>query len=607
MGRALSIHPSRRTERRRVPFDGNGAKSMGVSSTHHDPAAHDVGHSHGHNDPPPRPFARLRLLLLPERRDIAAVVAYAAAVAVLSLATPIAVESLVNTVAFGILMGPVVIIAGILMACLGLAAAIRAMQVYVVECIQRRLFVRVVADYAHRLPRIKLESFDHRYGPELGNRFFDVINVQKSLAFLLLDGVALAVTALVGMAVLAFYHPFLLGFDILLILLIAFTLFVLGWGGVPTCLHESHAKYDVAAWLEELLRCPRAFRFAGGRQLALEKADRLAGEYVAARRDHFRVVWRQTLFSLGLQVVASTALLGLGGYLVISRQLTLGQLVAAELIVALVVASVAKLGKYAESYYDLLAAAEKLGLVTDLPLEREGGEALPAGTGGMDVRVHGVDLVSHRTPASWLKWHVAPGEKVAVIGPPRSGKTTLFEILCGLREPGHGVVELDGVDTRGVSLDQMQGMVALVEGSDIFTGSVLENVRVGRPHLTPGDVRDALRIVGLTGAVNDLPAGLGTHLTPGGGPLSASQTLRLTLARALVGRPRLLILDGVLDALDPGECPELLASLFGHTAPWTLIVASNDPSVIEMCDRSLDLSSSEPADLVPLALSGASR
>ena len=556
-------------------------------------SAHEVGHGHS----APRPFARLRHFLQPERRDIGALILFAAAVAVLSLATPIAVESLVNTVAFGVLMWPVIVIAGILMTCLGLAAAIRALQVYVVECIQRRLFVRVVADYAHRLPRMKLESFDRRYGPELTNRFFDVINLQKSLAFLLLDGVALVVTALVGMVVLAFYHPFLLGFDILLILLIAFARFALGRGGVRTSLHESHAKYDVAAWLEELLRCLRAFKFAGGRRLALEKADRLAGEYVTARRQHFRVVWRQTVFALALQVVASTALLGIGGFLVIDRQLTLGQLVASELIVALVVASVAKLGKYTDSYYDLMAGAEKLGLLTDLPLEREGGELLADGGVGMALRVHGLGHVSHRAMPNLPDWHVAPGERVVIVGPPGSGKTTLFEVLCGLREPDRGVVELDGIDLRGLSLEHLREQVALVAGSDIFMGTVLENVRVGRAHLTSTDVRGALQAVGLLGAVHELPQGFDTLLVPDGGPLSESQALRLTLARALVGRPRLLILDGVLDALDLREYPDLLPRLFDRSAPWTLLVASSDPVVVSRCDRTVEMDHSD----VPLA------
>lgn len=564
----------------------------------HPAEAHDGGHGH----PPPRPFTRLRQLLHPERRDIATVVAFAMAVAVLSLATPITVEALVNTVAFGVLMWPVIALSGVLMACLGLAASIRAMQVFVVECLQRRLFVRVVADYAHRLPRLRLEGFDRRYGPELANRFFDVLNLQKSLATLLLDGVAIVVTAVVGMVVLAFYHPFLLGLDLLLILLIAFAVFVLGLGGVRTSLHESHAKYDVAAWLEELLRCLRGFKFASGRRLALQKADQLAGEYVTARRKHFRVVWRQTLFALLLQVVASTVLLGVGGYLVIDRQLTLGQLVAAELIVTLVVASVAKLGKYAETFYDLMSAAEKLGLITSLPLEREGGETLRRSGAGIAVRVHGVGDLLHRSLPDLTDWRVAANERVAVSGPPGVGKTTLFEVLCGLREPGQGVVELDGIDLRGLSLDELRQLVALVEGPDIFMGTVGENVRVGRAELSPTEVREALQAVGLLHVVHALPRGLDTPLTPEGGPLSASQALRLTIARALAGRPRLLILDGSLDAIDLRECPELLPRLFDRTAPWTLLVATNNQDVVGRCDRTVELDHAE--DPLPLTAAG---
>jgi putative ABC transport system ATP-binding protein len=527
---------------------------------------------------PPRPFTRLRHLLEPERRDVVALVVFAVAVAVLSLATPVAVETLVNTVAFGVLMWPVVVIALMLTGCLALAAAIRAMQVYVAECLQRRLFVRVVADYARRLPRLRADALEGQYGPELANRFFDVLTLQKSLQVLLLDGVAIVVTAVVGLAVLAFYHPFLLGFDLLLIALIAFTLFVLGRGGVHTSLVESHAKYDVAAWLEELLRCPRAFKFAAGHHLALERADRLADEYVSARRRHFRVVWRQTLFALGLQVVASAALLGLGGWLVINRQLTLGQLVAAELIVSLVVASVAKLGKYTETYYDLTAAAEKLGLLTDLPTEREGGEAPPEGEGGMAVRLRGAQGALE----------VGPGERVAVTGPHGSGKTRLFETICGMRA-ADGVVELDGVDLRGLSPERLREQVALAGGTEVFAGTVLDNVRVGRADMPAADVRAALHEVGLLGAVHGLPNGLETPLTPGGAPLSAGQAARLTVARALAGRPRLLILDGVLDALDLSECPDLVPRLFDRSAPWTLLVATADPAVAGMCDRVVTL------------------
>jgi putative ABC transport system ATP-binding protein len=568
------------------------------------------GHHHtpGHGHPPARPFTRLWQLLRPERRELWMVVVFAAVVACLSLATPVAVETLVNTVAFGVLLWPVVAIALVLAACLGLAGAIRAVQVYVVECIQRRLFVRVVADYARRLPRVQLPAFDRQYGPELANRFFDVLTVQKSLATLLLDGVSLVVAVTVGLVVLAFYHPFLLGFDLLLILFLAVLVFALGWGGVRTSLHESHAKYDVAGWLEEVPRNLRAFKFAHGRELAEQTADRLAGEYVTARRAHFRVVWRQTVFAIALQVLASTALLGIGGYLVIDRQLTLGQLVAAELIVTLVVASVSKVGKYAETFYDLMSGAEKLGLLTDLPLDREGGEPLPAG-GPLAVRVIEVESASGRPLALPADWRVDAGERVAVIGPPGAGKTTLFEVLCELREPDGGRVEFDGLDARVFNPAAARERIALVGSvSEVFAGTVTENVAAGRRGVTPADVRDALRAVGLLEAVYALPGGLNTVLTPDGGPLSANQAVRLGLARAIVGRPRLLILDGTLDVLDLRNCPDLLPFLFDRLAPWTLLLATADPALIARCDRTLDLSGEDrDPDLIPLTPTGAVR
>jgi len=534
---------------------------------------------HDHSHPPAKPFTRLGQLLRYERRDIAAIIAFALGVGVLSLATPIAVETLVNTVAFGVLMWPVLVICAVLVGCLGLAAAIRAVQTYTVECLQRRLFVRVVADYSHRLPRTKIAAFDREYGPEFANRFFDVMNVQKSLAFLLLDGIALVVTVVVGMTVLAFYHPFLLGFDLVMLTGIAILLFVLGRGGTRTALQESRVKYDVAAWLQELARNPGVFQSTSGQNFAVQRAEALASEYISARKAHFRVVWRQTLFGLALQVIFSSTLLGLGAYLVINRQLTLGQLVAAELIVALVVGSVAKLGKFAETFYDLLAGCEKLGILTDLPLNREGEEQLP-GVGPLAVDAQ--------------DFHVSPGERIAVVGTHNSGKFTLFEILCGYREPELGTVELNGQDIRHLVAGQLHERVALVEGREIVQGTILENLRFGNEDLSLGEIRKALEIVELTEVLRGLPAGLDTRLTPDGNPLSGVHTRRLLIARAIVRRPGLLILDGVLDLADCEGDSKLADFLFDPNAPWTLLISSANPQMISRCARVVPWESRNP-------------
>ena len=237
---------------------------------------------------PISPSSRLFQLFRPDRRDIWAMAIFSVVVGVLTLAAPLAVESLVNTVAFGRFLKPIIVLSLLLMVFLAFAAALRALLAVVAEVLQRRLFVRVSEDLAYRLPRVEAAALDGKYGPELVNRFLDVASVQKASAFLLLDGLTLIISAVIGMAVLGFYHPFLLGFDLVLLALMAFTIFVLGRGAVGTAQKESKAKFYLTSWLEDIVRNPTAFAMHGGSRFAMERTDKLAVGYLDYRRKHFR-------------------------------------------------------------------------------------------------------------------------------------------------------------------------------------------------------------------------------------------------------------------------------------------------------------------------------
>jgi ABC-type bacteriocin/lantibiotic exporter with double-glycine peptidase domain len=542
--------------------------------------------SHQSHETPLSPLARLVGFLRPEKKDLWVVLVFSLVVGVLALASPVAVEALVNTVAFGKYMQPVVILALMLFTFLAFAAAIRALITFVVEILQRRLFIRVVEDLAYRLPRVEQREFDKEYGPETVNRFFDIVTVQKSASALLLDGISIVLQTVVGMTVLAFYHPFLLGFDVLLLALIAFIVFALGRGAVKTAIQESRAKYAVAEWLEELARHTTAFKLHSGSQFGLERADQLAVNWLDARRQHFRVVMRQILFALGLQAVGATILLGLGGWLVIMGELTLGQLVAAELIVMMIVGSFAKLGKHMESFYDLLAAIEKLGHLFDLKTEPHDKVFHLGRSGPAAVALEQVQYSYDRKIAlREISLEVSSGESVALTGGSGSGKSTLIELLCGLRPPSSGHIELDGIDIREIRPDSLREHLALARGIDVFHATIDENVHLNRPNIQANDVRDALQMVGLLDEVLRLPDGLNTMLQTGGAPLSSTQALRLMLARALVGRPRLLLIDGTLDGLSDQVATDVLARLTRRRTPWTLIVSTGRQSVMEACDR----------------------
>ncbi len=535
-----------------------------------------------------KPVARLQALLKPEWSDIWIIVVFAFVVGLLMLATPIAVEALVNTVAFGRYIQPVFVLALILLTFLAFSAAMRALQTYVAELVQRRLFARVAGDLAFRLPRATTESTDGIYLPELANRFFDIVTVQKVAAQLLLDGLGLILSALIGMAVLAFYHPWLLGLDVVMMAAIAFIIFVLGRGAVDSAIKESKHKYHMASWLEDISRCPTAFRTAGGSDLALERTDRLVHEYLEARQKHFRILMRQILFALGLQAVASTALLGIGGWLVIDGQLTLGQLVAAELIVTVIVGAFAKLGKHMESFYDLLAAVDKLGVLFDLPTERHDGIMEMNSTGPAVLKVEGVD---HKKSANRSRLHhsvtftVASGESAAILGSSGSGKSTLMDLIYGLRFPTAGHVTIDGLDPQDVRSDVFRHHVALVRDSEIFSGTLEENVHLHRAKVTSAHVRQALEHVGLYDQLLRLPDGFDTRLTGEGAPLSGTQRDLLCLARAMAGQPRLLLVDGLLDGLSDAELKVALDSLLHPDRRWTLVVTTGREAIASRCKQ----------------------
>ncbi len=560
----------------------------------------DLSPAHGEEHHGPPPLARLLGLLRPEARDIWTVVVYAIGVGVLNLAVPITAMAVINTTALATLVQQLLVLCLALLVALGLAALMRVLQAVVVEYLQQRIFVRVVADLSYRLPRIDLKAFDRQHGPELVNRFFDVLTVQKASATLLLDGVTVVLQMAIGLILLAFYHQLLLGFDLVLLAGLLFIVFVLGRGAVNSAIRESRAKYVVAGWMEEMARHPVAFKLNGGPHFARERADLLARQYLLARQNHFGVVLRQVGFAHALQVLASTALLGLGGYLVIQGQLTLGQLVAAEIVVALVVASFTKLGKQLESYYDLLAAMDKLGHLTDLPLEREGGVVHHSRSKGAGVSIRNVSFSysqGHHTVLDGFTLSIEPGERVALLGPNGAGKSTLIDLLFGMRQPTHGHIEIDGMDLRDLRLESLREHIAVVKGIEIFEGSILDNVRMGRENLSVADVRQALEAVGLLDDILDLPDGLSTPLGTGGAPLSLGQAERLMLARAIVGSPRLLVLDEVLDDMDQEVRNQVLPAILGPAAHWTLVVVTHSQDVARLCGRQVRLARNRRTEL----------
>ena len=531
----------------------------------------------------PTPLTRLLRLAAEEKGELWVLLIYTMVAGLMALAVPLAAQALVNIIAANVLLQPLFVLTLLVLGGMLCAGLLQLAKLSLVERLQQRIFARIALRVADRLIHLRVSALRGQYAPELVNRFFDVLTVQKALSKLLIDGLTVSLQALVGLVLLGIYSPLLLGFDVFILLFAGFIVGILGWNGLRSSIAESKEKYHVADWLQELARCHISTKLFGQNEYLRGRTDKTVMDYLMARQAHFKVVWRQAAGSYLFQAIASAGVLAIGGWLVINRQLSLGQLVAAQIIVVSVLAALDKLVRQADQVFDLLAALDKLGYVTDLPNERTGGDPL----GGKAHAGVGIDCRSVRFSyrpdteiLSGLDLHLAPGERVSLVGASGAGKSTIALLLCGLEEPSHGSVLVGGVDVRAADLPLLRQSVAMVGYSnEIFEGTIEENVRMGRD-LNHETVRQALEMAHVSGDIDRLPGGIHTDLAASGQNLSRGQIQRLLIARALAGRPGLLILDEAFTGIDERTALLILDAIYAPENPWTILDISHQAEVV---------------------------
>lgn len=554
----------------------------------------------------PSPMARLWALLVREKRDVWLIFGYATLAGLFSLALPLSVQQIVQLVSGRMVLQPTyILVAFVLLGTLGVGA-LQVAQLSVVENIQQRVFARLALEFSFRVPRLRYDVALREDLPEVMNRFFETVIIQKSLSKLLLDLSAALLTILFGLILLTLYHPYFTFFSAALVLGLGAILWVTGPKGLGTSISESKYKYKVVHWLEEMARANTAFKFAGRSALPVERMDELVSGYLKYRKLHFRVLVQQTVSVIGFKTLIVGTLLVLGIALVQGNQITLGQFVASEIVIITVLAGIEKLISSLATVYDMLTAVDKIGHVTDLPLEAAGGLALSAaplmaaraGDGaaapaGLALSARGLTFRYGAGAEPVLRdvaLEVAPGERVGITGYEGSGQTTLLKLFGGLLDGYEGSVAVNGMPLRDLDRAAYRAAVGqLLSPGDLFEGTVEENIAVGRAHVSPPDVLRALERVGLGDWVRGQPLGLRTVVANGGRALPTHVVSRLLMAQAVVGRPRLVVVDDYYQNIEPDARHHLVECLTDAREPWTLLLVSHDPQFLAACDRVLVL------------------
>ncbi len=534
------------------------------------------------------PWQRLLGMLRLDKRDILQIFYYAIFAGIVSLSLPLGIQAIINLIQGAQISTSWIIL--VILVTLGVAfvGILQLMQLRIIENVQQKIFTRASFEFAYRFPKIKMSELHNYYPPELANRFFDTLTIQKSLSKVLIDFPAALLQIILGLLLLSFYHPFFIIYGILLLGLIYIVFKFTAQKGLDTSLDESKNKYKVAHWLQEIARSIISFKLSGKTSHAIDKNDSLVSSYLDARESHFRIIVIQFIQMIGFKILVTAGLLLIGGLLVLNQEMNIGQFVAAEIIILLVINSVEKLILGLETFYDLLTSLEKMGQVVDKELELQEGEKPFKENESFTVELEDIHYKLPDTGKGILNGislKITPNSIIYLKGGRDSGRTSLLRVVAAILEPDSGGMYVNNASIQGMNLNYYRSHLgqSLLEESP-FEGTIFNNITFGNTDLSQDQIYWAMEKVGLTSFVKEQPNGLQTILYPEGKQIPHIVSKKIVLARSIVSKPKLLVLKDPLDQFGKEEANRIMKFLTDPENGWALLVVSENDAWSDYCN-----------------------
>lgn len=509
----------------------------------------------------------------PDRGYVNVGIVYTLAITLLSLATPISVQLLINSVARTALVAPLWILSGVLLALLLLVAGLSALRIYLMAMFERRIFARVVAEVTVRAVHAQNPFFADESRGSLFNRYFDMVVVQKSVPSLVIGAFTIILQGAVGLMVTSFYHPFFLAFNIILVGVCLLIWLVWRHGAITGAVRVSHAKHEAAHWLESVGASNGFYKSARHLDFAMDRSEAVTANYIRAHRHYFRCSFAQALGYFLVYALAAAALLALGGNLILAGQLSIGQLVAAELILSGVFYGIYQLGWYLDTFYDLVASSEELSQIFAIPQEPAGlsGVAPPDGS----VRFRDVAL-----DGSHFDFAIGSGEQAIVVAEP-GVESQIALLLKRHANPDRGLLSIGGSELGSLDMYLLRSAVVVLNRPTIVDVTIREYLTLAAGNGADGSrIMGTLELVGLAARISSLPGGLDTQLASSGSPLSIVEVMQLKLAMALLSAPRVLLLSQLYDMMPAEPLQAALAMLRAHGT--TVLLFTGRPEALDL-------------------------
>ncbi len=535
-------------------------------------------------------LTRFWLLLKPDIKEIKNVYVLAVFAGILSLALPLGIQSVVNFIQAGQVSTSWILLVFLVVASIVFSGVMTITQLRITEKLQQRIFVRAAFEFSDRIPKIKMMELIKRYAPELTNRFFDTVSIQKGLSKLLVDFSSASIQIFFGLVLLSFYHPFFILYGLFLTVLVFLIFKLTATRGYKSSLRESNYKYKIAHWLEELAYARFSFKMAGNPELALDRTNKYLNEYLRSRNVHFRVLVQQYSMLIAFKAFVALGLLVIGGWLVLNQTLNIGQFVASEIIILMVLSSVEKVILNLEDIFDVLTAIEKISQVTDLPLEQNHHEAMIHNTTkeGYDLKINNLtfktELLCHPIIEN-ITLSVNSNEILGIRYDSSISSNVLFNLIFGIYELQSGVIAINSNSMNKMNRMELRNNIGNLMFQDrLINSSVEENISLGRSYVSPKEVQNISEKLILSDYISSFTDGFDTLINPEAHFIPKDVIQKILLARALVGKPKLLLIENPIDSIQENHVDEVLNTL-KNQSNCTILLASNNPKVLNICNR----------------------
>lgn len=534
-----------------------------------------------------KPYQRLFRLINLDKKDITQIYIYAIFLGLTNLTLPLGIQAIINLIQMGEVSTSWIVLVFLVVAGIVFGGVLQLLQLRITENLQQKIFIRSSFEFSYRLPRFNLSAVRNLYAPELVNRFFDTMTVQKGLPKLLIDISTSVLQILFSLILLSLYHPFFILFSVLLLGVLIFLLYLTSKKGLETSIKESKYKYQVAHWLEEIARVMNSFKLTGKTNLHLHKTDKLVQSYIENREKHFRVLVVQFIQLIGFKALIALFLLLIGGILVINQQMNIGQFIAAEIIILLVISSVEKIILNIENVYDVLTALDKIGSITDIPLENQVQDQQfdwSKNSSPMSVEMKSL-FFKYPNQDNWLlknlNVEIQAKQHTLFLGDLHSGKSALVKVFASLYPSESGALLFNQMNVNSLDLQNLRAQIGFfTKDEQLFMGTLAENITMGNP-ASFEKMMECIQFVGLSTFFKNLNKGFETELLSSGITMTRNIEQRILLARSIIHQPKLLLIENIDSILNEERNSELHTRLFAETTPWTVVAISDSEICLE--------------------------